>query len=125
MKDALPDVRVTIPARAELVRVARLAATGTASTLGFDVEELDDLSMAVDEGCVALIEAAADTSAELRLRYQATEIGLVVTGSCIGAPVEVHDIAASILERTTDRYAFEREGADNRFRFSKLLGDVG
>lgn len=124
MSESLPDVRVTIPARADLVRVARLAATGTASVLGFDVHALDDLSMAVDEGCVALIESA-ENGAPLELRYQGTDLGIVISGSCPGSPVELHEIAASILERTTDRFEVSSEGGRNQFRLSKLLGDVG
>jgi serine/threonine-protein kinase RsbW len=50
------DVELVLPADAHLVRIARLVASGVAGIEGFDVDEVDDLRIAVDEGCAALLE---------------------------------------------------------------------
>lgn len=50
-------IELVLPADARLVRLARLVASGVASTAGFDVEEVEDLRIAVDEGCASLIES--------------------------------------------------------------------
>jgi serine/threonine-protein kinase RsbW len=49
-------IELVLPADTRLVRVARLVASGIATTAGFDVEEVEDLRIAVDEVCAALIE---------------------------------------------------------------------
>lgn len=127
MVDHPVDVRLSVPARTDLVRVARLTARATASRLGFDVDELDELAMAVDEGCVVLMEAV-EASASVDLRFLETDLGLAVSGraSATGTPPEVHEIAASILQQTTDTYdvGTDDEGHPT-FRLVKLRGDVG
>lgn len=49
-------IELVLPADKRLVRVARLVASGVATTAGFDVEEVEDLRIAVDELCTALVE---------------------------------------------------------------------
>ena len=43
------EVRLEVPASPEFVRVARMMATGVASRLGFTLEEVDEVRLAVDE----------------------------------------------------------------------------
>lgn len=49
-------VRLELPVDARVVRVARLVASGMASTIGFDVDDVDDLRLAVGELCSVLFE---------------------------------------------------------------------
>jgi hypothetical protein len=49
-------IELAIPADTRLLRLVRLVASGLASTAGFDVDELDDLRIAVDEAVAALLE---------------------------------------------------------------------
>ncbi len=49
-------VRLELPVDARMVRVARLVASGMASTVGFDVDDVDDLRLAVGELCSVLFE---------------------------------------------------------------------
>ena len=42
-------VELTVPARAEFVRLVRLVMAGIGNSLDFNVEEIDDLKMAVSE----------------------------------------------------------------------------
>ena len=51
-------IRLTVPAALEYVRIVRLTASGVASRLGFDVEEIEDLRVAVDELASIVVEAA-------------------------------------------------------------------
>ena len=53
-------VRLELPPDPSLSRVARLAASGVASLTGFNVDEIDDIKVAVSEVMVALIEHGAD-----------------------------------------------------------------
>jgi hypothetical protein len=49
-------IELVLQADKRLVRVARLVASGVATTAGFDVEEVEDLQIAVDELWTALVE---------------------------------------------------------------------
>ena len=49
-------VRLELPVDARVIRVARLVAGGLAATAGFDVDDVDDLRIAVDELCGVLFE---------------------------------------------------------------------
>jgi serine/threonine-protein kinase RsbW len=53
-------VGLTLPSGADLLVLARLTAATVASRAGFDVEEVEDLRLAVDELCVALIRPGTD-----------------------------------------------------------------
>src|SRR5262245_25138317 len=57
--DEATVVRLEIPAQSSVVRAARLVASGLASTAGFDVDDVDDMRIAVDELCAVLFELGA------------------------------------------------------------------
>jgi hypothetical protein len=71
------------PARPDRLVLARLVAAAVGSSAGFDVEELDDLRLAVDELCLSVAEAAAGGSLCLRI---ATAGGEVVAWCTYDAP---------------------------------------
>jgi serine/threonine-protein kinase RsbW len=80
------DVEVVVPAPSDLLTVARLAAATVAARAGFDVEEIEDLRLAVEELCLSVIDGR---SGRLRVRYSGN-----------GAEVKV-------------RCSFEMEGGDS------------
>ncbi len=52
-------VELSIPVQSDLIVLARLTAATVASRAGFDVEEVDDLRLAVDELCVLVADAGS------------------------------------------------------------------
>ena len=58
-------VRLELPIDTRIVRVARLVAGGLAATAGFDIEEVDDLRIAVDEVCGVLFEIGDGSPVDL------------------------------------------------------------
>src|SRR5690348_6873398 len=75
-----PAVHLVIPATSRYLRLARLTAAGLAGDLGYPVDAIEDLRIAVDELCAAIIEETPP-SAELALVYLETDEGLVVEGT--------------------------------------------
>jgi hypothetical protein len=69
-------VVVTLPAQPRLVRVARLVASGLANELGFGVDRLDDVRLAVGEACGFAVQIGAT---EITLTYALDERSLGVT----------------------------------------------
>ncbi len=58
-------VRITVPALLEYVRIVRLTSSGVANHLGFDVEEVEDLRVAVDELASLVLDKALDGNLDI------------------------------------------------------------
>jgi serine/threonine-protein kinase RsbW len=115
-------VRLTIPAALEFVRIARLTASGVASRVGFDVEEIEDLRVAVDELSSILVDAAAD--GELQLAFTSGVDGIEIEGAThVAASTEptIEDLTRQILAAVVDEYGIETEAGTARFRCFKRL----
>lgn len=72
-------VELTLPVEADLLVLARLTAATVASRANFDVEEIEDLRLAVDELCIALIQGQGDGRLELRFSRDGDHIEVVGT----------------------------------------------
>lgn len=73
------QVRVMVPAELGYLRMVRLAAAAFGDRLGFDVDEIEDIRVAVDELASCLIERASNTD-PLTVVLSATEESLLVSG---------------------------------------------
>ena len=81
MSDATvaPEVRLTMPARAEGVGVVRQALAGMADALAFDAAVVADMKMAVTEACTNVVVHAYDSdSGMLEVEMRAAEEGLTI-----------------------------------------------
>jgi serine/threonine-protein kinase RsbW len=76
-------VELSFPVMADLVVLARLAASTVATRAGFDVEEIEDLKLAVDELCISLVHER--TNGTLALRF--TQDDDTVEVSCTYQPI--------------------------------------
>jgi len=114
-------VRLSIPAEARFLRLARLTAAGLAGDLGYSVDDIEDLRIAVDELCAAVIEDADPTS-ELTVSYVERDGALVVEGVCddVDAPLpELHAVAQELLAMLADEYAVASDTSGRTFRLVK------
>lgn len=116
--DLLGPVEVRVPADATMARVLRLAASGVASLRGFDLEEIDDIKLAVSEVFIALVEHGTGHPVVVRFVSEpdafivngATEVDgafdiqhpdlrlcrVVLTGVCASHDIDVVDGAVTI-----------------------------
>jgi hypothetical protein len=60
-------VELTIPVESDLLVLARLAVSTVASRSSFDIEEIEDLRLAVDELCLSVLDGRR--SGRLHLRF--------------------------------------------------------
>ncbi len=128
-----PNQRVdlNLPARPELWRVARMTVSAIGSLLSFDVEQIADLRMAVDE-LLAICARGASEDALLSIVTRWDDDRVLV--SCVAAPVS-HDgtgpadgveqallppglsaaeLAERILEALADSYAIDDSDKGSR-----------
>jgi serine/threonine-protein kinase RsbW len=91
-------VTLTLPPQRSYIRLARLVAAGLANELGFDVERLDDVRLAVGEACgIAVHEGASDLVLRYRLIGDVLEIG--VSAAVTDAAADVDDESLALAEQ--------------------------
>jgi serine/threonine-protein kinase RsbW len=118
------EVRLTMPATPQLLRVARLTAAALASRLGFSFDEIEDVKIAVDELCFALV-GSKGRDGNLTIIYRLREHNLEIAGEGnfttderepAPAPSE---LSAQILAAVVDEHDISRDGDIMRFRLVK------
>jgi hypothetical protein len=112
------------------MRLARLMASGVATTSGLPLEEVEDFRIAVDELCATLIELG--DGEVVRLTFELGRDVLVVVGTTRGAAGESIDeerltLSRQILDVVTDGHELTRDGDRVSFLARKLVrgGGVG
>lgn len=107
-ENAENEVRLSLPATPEFLRLARITGSGLASRLGFSYDEVEDLRLALDELCFALV-GTNGRAGRLRLRYTIGETELEVEGELESEePVSdpsLSDLASQILGALVDEHA--------------------
>ncbi len=84
-------VELRIPARAEWVAVARLAAAAVGSRMRFSVDEIDDLKLAIAEACTNIIQRS-EAIENIDLRWEAGPIDLRITVSGDGRAPKLESV---------------------------------
>jgi len=112
-----------MPANPDLLRVARLTAAGLANRVGFNVDEVEDVKIALDELCFGLLGDGAGAGT-LDLRFVLEPGALVIEGA--GPADGAHDrdedtteFAALLLAALVDEHEISRDGEQLRFRLVK------
>ena len=118
------EVRLSMPASPHLLRVARLTAAGLAGRLGFSFDEIEDVKIAVDELCFAVV-GSKGRPGTLTLRYVLHADSLTIEGSGPGdggPGPEPTEFSSQILNAVVDEHALSQEGDELRFRLLKRRG---
>jgi anti-sigma regulatory factor (Ser/Thr protein kinase) len=122
------EVRLTMPATPPLLRVARLTAAGLASRLGFSFDEIEDVKIAVDELCFALV-GSKGRPGTLTVIYRLSDDELRIEGEgrfdtngSEPAPTP-SDLSAQILAAVVDEHSVTRDGDTTRFHLIKRRGN--
>ncbi|MDP9334154.1 MAG: hypothetical protein M3Q30_12730 [Actinomycetota bacterium] len=109
-------VRLTLPAALEYVRIVRLTGSGVASRLGFDIEEIENLRVALDELASMTIDVAS--AGELEITFFTTDSELHIVGRAPvaeGVDVGVEPLTAQILKAVIDDYELRTDDGFVRF----------
>ena len=118
------EVRLLVPAQSRFLRLARLTAAGLAGDLGYSLDEIEDLRIAIDELSAVAIDGAAE-GALLTICYREVDGSLHVQGSCphpAAEPPELHVVARELLEMLADGYVIDGGGGVRTFELVKRTG---
>ncbi len=114
-------VELIVPARTEHLRLVRLAAAGVASTVGFGLDRLEELRIAVDELAAVAIDES-DPSQRLSVHYAGARGTVTVTGrvaTTATSPPELHRVAQTLLDLMADDYSLNVSDGHLEFHLVK------
>jgi serine/threonine-protein kinase RsbW len=113
---SLGAVELRIPARAEWVAVARLAAAAVGSRMRFAVDEIDDLKLAIAEACTSCIQHTEGIE-NIDIRWEAGphELRITVAGdgrapkleSVSGTDPKVEGLGIFLIRSLMDSVEYE------------------
>jgi serine/threonine-protein kinase RsbW len=113
-------IELTIPVTADLVVLARLTAATVASRADFDIEEIEDLRLAVDELCISMIQGIE--GGRLGLQFSRDEYEIKVSCRYLGElraalnPAEgsLDGLSGRILDALVDEHGESLEDGERR-----------
>jgi serine/threonine-protein kinase RsbW len=116
-------IQLTFPARGDLIVLARLVTSAISARAGFDIEELEDLRLAVGELCLLTLQGHDSRYGDLRLELSVLDdaLGVECTLEHAAPGGETHpdeDESALLSEQILDALVDEhgRESQDGSVR---------
>jgi serine/threonine-protein kinase RsbW len=121
-------IELSLPSDSRYMRLARLMASGVATSCGLPLEEVEDFRIAVDELCATLIEMGDGDP--VRLAFELTDDALVVVGTTAASAADSIDddrlnLSRQILDVVTDGHGLERSDDVVSFTARKRLRGSG
>jgi len=116
------DVTLSIPVSLEFVRLARLVASGLGAQLNFTLDDIEDVRMAVDELCSALIDATSDPRGTLTVQFRLDGGQLHMEAyvpAIAGQRFAMDEISTHILRAAVDRHEVEQTNGSLVARMTK------
>lgn len=106
------SLALTVPTATVYLRHVRVLTATVADDLGFDVEAIESLRVAVDELCALAISDVDDPAGTLTLTISALPDGLVLTGRCgpVTADPQIDPIADQLIRAGSTTHELSREG---------------
>lgn len=113
------EIRLSIPNKPEYVSVVRLTVAAIASRIGFDIEKIEDIKVAVAEACTNAITHGCERSGKGEY-----DISFVLTGEKI--TISVHDKGEGCQLESIEEPDLNKlnEGGLGIFIIKSLMDDV-
>ena len=121
----MEHVSITIPASPQYVQVVRLVASGLASRLGFTIDDIEDLKIAVDE-MAAYMTGTHGRDGTLQIRFSISGRQLEIDGTGAFQPgdkirTDLTDFSKRILHTVVDSATLQAVDGKPRFNLVKTL----
>jgi serine/threonine-protein kinase RsbW len=117
-------VELVFPARGDLVVLARLVTSAISARAGFDIEELEDLRLAVGELCLLTLQGSDARHGDLRLEFRVVEDAIEIVCTLVGAApaaesanvdgAETDQLSEQILAALVDEHGRESQDGSAR-----------
>lgn len=127
---SLDRIGMVMPYKAEYVSVARLTVSGIASRMGFDIETIEDIKVAVSEVCSRIIHVAAGIEGQYEILFDIYADKLVIAFTsdtektrCIFDDDE-SGFGISIIHAFMDKVEFCPESSNYILSMTKTFGVI-
>lgn len=126
MNDIIDSVQLVLPSKAEYVSTARLVASSLANRIGFNIDEIEDIKVAVSEVCSNFVIKTTE-SCEIILIFEILKDTLQISFKC---PCFTGDIftdddealASAIITALMDSVEFH-PNSETIIAMSKCIGE--
>lgn len=75
-------IELILPFKAEYVSTARLVASGLANRIGFDIETIEDIKVAISEVCSKIVSIGSKVAGTYKIVFNISDKVLKVTFGC-------------------------------------------
>lgn len=75
-------IELLVPFKAEFVSIVRLTASGVANSIGFDIETIEDIKVAIAEVCNKFITAGSKTASKFSIKFHLSMNKINITFDC-------------------------------------------
>ncbi|WIV12610.1 ATP-binding protein [Proteiniborus sp. MB09-C3] len=117
-ESSFDSIKLNVPNKAEYVSVVRLTTSAIASRMGFDIEEIEDIKVAIAEACTSTLEHSLSSEKEnFDINFDMYVDKLVITVKDIGKGFNVDDIKELKVEELG-------EGGLGIFIINSLMDEV-
>jgi serine/threonine-protein kinase RsbW len=119
-------IEITLPFKAEYVSIARLTTSGIANRIGFDIEAIEDIKVAIAEVCNKLVSVGSEIADCYKIEFNVYENSLKIIFNCEDNALkcifdsEDDTLGLSIMNALMDEVELCTEG-DYLFSMSKAL----
>jgi serine/threonine-protein kinase RsbW len=126
-------IQLRFPARGDLIVLARLVTSAISARAGFDIEELEDLRLAVGELCLLTLQGSDARSGDLCLELTVLDDAISVVSTLGRAtpadadselfdPEELSKLSEQILDALVDEHGRESQDGSVRAWLRKRRG---
>jgi serine/threonine-protein kinase RsbW len=107
------QIRLTVPAGAEYARIARITTAGVATRLGFSIDDVEQLKLAVGE-VWSVVVGEQGWAGSLTLTYDvepgALDVDVDAVGPCPALDPTSVELAAKLLHEVVDDHVLSADG---------------
>jgi len=130
----IDTIEMNMPSKPEYVGVVRLTVSAIANRMGFDIEEIEDIKVAVAEGCTNAIKHGLDKNFHINFLVSDSSLSIVIKDEgkgCNPCKIEEPDLlnpkegglGLFIIKSLMDEVEFtSKEGSGSIIKMTKCLG---
>ena len=117
MSSDTEKIELVLPFKAEYVSVARLTVSGVSSRIGFDIEAIEDIKVALSEVCNKLVTRGSVSAKCFRIIFNIRKDGLDISfdseDKSLGSIFrkENDELGISIIEALMDNFELSADGS--------------
>lgn len=122
------NIKMSIPNKPEYVSVIRLTTSALANKIGFNIEEIDDIKVAIAEACTFALQRKIEND-NLNIEYNLfdSKLSIVVRGDNLNNKVnesKENELGLFIIESLMDEVIFNDDNDSIEIIMTKEIEDV-